>query len=55
MAAEGGALVSHQIIENSTENKTNKQTKTLLNFRRKHKQNTTAFLGFAIKTFVQSK
>ena len=24
MAAEGGVLVSHQVIENSTENKTNK-------------------------------
>ena len=29
MAAEGGALVSHQVIENSIENKTNKQKNRL--------------------------
>ena len=37
MAAEDGALVSHQVIENSTENKTNKQKNRLLNCGRKHK------------------
>ena len=56
MAAEGGALVSHEVIENPTENKTNKQTtKTDCKTVEESTNKKTAFLGFAIKTFVQSK
>ena len=51
MAAEGGALVSHEVIENPTE-KRQKKKKPIVKLQKKVQTKTTAFLGFAIKTFV---
>jgi len=49
MAAEGGALVSHQVTENSTENKTNKQTKQIVKLWKKAQTKNNCFPGICNK------